>query len=190
MDAEIHIIHLTHRRDRLAHLSEQLINQRITHYRLWDGIIDSQKSSRGIAWAHQQIIRWASREGKDEIIIGEDDLTFTGPGAFRHFIDSEPPHYDMYLGGILYGKIKPDNTVDDFAGTHLYKIKRHFFETFLSLTGEKDIDRDLARRGKFLVCNPIVAIQCDGYSDNTHTNRINEPYFKNRVLWTEDGKFV
>ncbi|HMJ70916.1 MAG TPA: hypothetical protein VK508_18575 [Cyclobacteriaceae bacterium] len=184
MDNEVHVIHLKHRHDRMSHISEQLTSQGINNYRFWEGVIDSQKSSRGIAQAHQQIILWARIEGKDEIIVAEDDLTFTGPGAFRHFIDCEPPHYDLYLGGISYGKIKSDNTVDDFAGTHLYKVKRHFFDTFLSLTGEKDVDRDLARRGKFIVCNPMVAIQCDGYSDNTHTNRINGPYFKNRVLWT------
>lgn len=72
----------------------------------------------------------------------------------------------MYLGGIYYGRIKDDNSVSDFAGTMLYKIHQKFYDTFLSINEEIDIDRALAGKGRFIVCNPFVAIQHEGFSDN------------------------
>lgn len=180
----LHIIHLEYREDRKTHILGQLESQGITDFRFWPGILSTDKASRRIAQAHQQIIRWGKSEGENEVTIAEDDLQFTGLGAFKYFADHEPENYDLYLGGISYGKLKPDNSVDDFAATHLYKIKSHFFDTMLSLTGEKDIDRDLAHRGKFFVCNPMIAIQCDGYSDNSRKHQHNSIYWKGRELWT------
>lgn len=99
-------------------------------------------------------------------MIAEDDIKFTARGAFDYFIKNEPQEYDLYLGGIIYGNINSDNTVCDFAGTHFYKIKQKFYDTFLSIPEGKDIDRLLANKGKFIVCNPFVAIQNNGFSDN------------------------
>lgn len=180
----VHIIHLEYREDRKTYILGQSEFQGISDFRFWPGIHAPEKPSRGIAQAHQQIIRWAKSEGENEVIIAEDDLQFTGPGAFKYFTDHEPENYDLYLGGISYGKLKSDNSVDDFAATHLYKIKSRFFDTMLALTGEKDIDRDLAHRGRFIVCDPMVAIQCDGYSDNSRKHQNNSIYWKGRELWT------
>jgi len=149
----LHIIHLEYCEDRKTHILRQLEFQGITDFRFWPGILSTDKASLRIAQAHQWIISWAKSRGENEVIIAEDDLQFTGPGAFNYFIDNEPENYDLYLGGISYGKIKFDNSVDDFAAAHLYKIKSRFFDTMLSLAGEKDIDRDLGHRGKFFVCS-------------------------------------
>lgn len=177
---QLHVIHLEHRTDRLVELKSQLAGQKIDEYTVWSGIPDPEKPSRGIA--HQRIVNWAV--SLDKIMIAEDDMVFTAANAFNHFLPCEPEHYDLYLGGISYGKIKMDNSVEAFAGTHLYIIKQPFYKTFLSVSGDIDIDRDLSGKGKFQVCNPMVAIQSDGYSDNKKEYRENSIYFKNKNLWT------
>lgn len=63
---------------------------------------------------------------------------------------------------IIYGNINLDNTVNDFSGLHFYKIKNNFYDTFLSTAEAKDIDRSLANKGKYIVCNPFSAIQHNG----------------------------
>ena len=182
----LHVIHLKHRRDRLAQVLSELENEGINDYVFWEGFHDSEKPVRGIAKAHQQIVRWAMESGLPEVLIAEDDVKFSGKDAFTHYLNNEPEDYDLYLGGISYGKLKLDNSVDDFAGTHFYKIRRRFYQTFLSLSGEKDIDRALAGKGKFIVCNPMIAIQSDGFSDNTLQFRLNSLHFKKRKLWSGD----
>lgn len=179
----LNIIHLSHRVDRRIQLQKQLENQDISDFIFWEGCYDKEKPSRGIAKAHQQIVAWAANNSLNDILIAEDDIEFTGKNAFHYFLQNEPQDYDLYLGGISYGKIKEDYTVDDFAGTHLYKIRKRFFERFNSLSGQKDIDRDLANKGKYVVCNPMIAIQSDGFSDNTKEYRNNKVFFEKRSLW-------
>lgn len=36
----------------------------------------------------------------------------------------------------------------------------------LNLPEDKDYDRAMAGPGKYIVCDPLVASQCNGYSDN------------------------
>lgn len=179
----LHIIHLPHRIDRRKLVLEELQSQGIFDFVFWKGFHDVEKPSRGIAKAHQQIVAWAAEQRLPEVMIAEDDVEFTGPGAFQYYLAGAPAEYDLYLGGISYGKINDDYTVDDFAGTHLYTIRKRFYETFLSLTGVKDIDRALAKKGTYSVCHPMVAIQRDGYSDNVHEYRNNKQYFEDRKLW-------
>ena len=69
-------------------------------------------------------------------------------------------------GGIYFGSLNTDNSVEDFAGLTLYKIRQKFYDTFLSINEDKDLDRELSKKGKFLVCNPFVAVQHNGFSDN------------------------
>jgi hypothetical protein len=88
--------------------------------------LDTENPKRGIAKAHKQIIQWASNQNLPSILIAEDDIKFTAKRAFEYFIKNEPPDFDLYLGGITYGKINTDNSVTDFAGTHLYKINKKF----------------------------------------------------------------
>lgn len=73
--------------------------------------------------------------------------------------------------------------MNDFAGMHFYKIKKNFYDTFLSISEEKDIDRSLANKGKFIVCSPLVAIQHNGISDNQKTHQNYDRYVQNRELF-------
>ncbi|HRN91896.1 MAG TPA: hypothetical protein PLE75_02765 [Ferruginibacter sp.] len=162
----LNIIHLSKREDRLALLKDQLIIQGISDYKLWEGIVDKSNPAKGISKAHKQIVAWAKKEKLKSIVIAEDDVKFTAKGAYNYFIKNKPTQYDLYLGGIYYGKIKEDHTVSDFAGMMLYIIHERFYDVFLSVHEESDIDRSLANKGTFVVCNPFVAIQHEGYSDN------------------------
>lgn len=179
---ELNIIHLEQRKDRFKLLENQLVEQNIVKYRLWEGIVD-KNPKRGIAKAHKQIIEWANNQNLPSIIVAEDDIKFTARGAFEYFLQNEPQDYDIYLGGIIYGNINSDNSVNDFSGTHLYKINKRFYNTFLSLSEEKDIDRSLANKGKFIVCNPIVAIQHNGFSDNRKRHQNYDRHLQNRQLF-------
>ena len=180
---QLNIIHLKEQKDRAQLLDKQLIEQNITNYKIWEGIEDKENPKRAIARAHKQIIEWARNQNLPSLLIAEDDIKFTAKGAFEYFIKNEPKEFDLYLGGITYGNINPDNSVSDFAGTHLYKINQNFYDTFLSVSEEKDIDRSLANKGKFIVCNPFVAIQQNSFSDNQKRYQNYDLYIQNRQLF-------
>jgi hypothetical protein len=131
----LHIIHLNHRIDRLAHVANQLEYQNITNFRIWEGFYDQEKPSRGIAKAHQQIDTWAMDQLAEDVLVAEDDVEFAGKNSFSYFLQNEPTIYD------------------------------------------------LAGRGKYFVCNPMVALQIDGFSDNINEYRNNKGFFEKRNLW-------
>ena len=162
----IHIIHLPHRNDRYKLLLKELESQHIKDFRIWEGIVDTEIISRGISRAHKQIVRHAKALQLPDVLIAEDDLHFTAPGAFQYFLDNKPVDYDIYLGGITWGWIGENNEVNDFSGITLYMVNENFFDRFLSIPADKDLDRQLRHKGKFIVCNPMVVIQHDGFSDN------------------------
>jgi hypothetical protein len=180
----LHIIHLPHRTDRMTLLLKELGRQEISDYKVWPGII-TVRPSFGIAIAHQQIVKWANQENLPEVTIAEDDVQFTADGAFRYYSQSKPSSFDLYLGGITYGELLHDNTITDFAGTHLYTIHQNFYTTFLDQNGEEDIDRALKNKGRFIVCDPMVAIQRNGFSDNRKKEMDYSIYFKDRSLYQD-----
>lgn len=179
----LNIIHLTHRKDRLINLIKELDNQLITEYLIWDGILDLENPSRGISKAHKQIVQMAKKNNLPFVLIAEDDIKFTAKGAFNYFLQSEPKDYDLYLGGIYYGNIKPDNSAEDFSGLTLYMIQSKFYDTFLSIPENLPLDRGLSKKGFYLVCNPFIAIQYDGYSDNKKSYQNYDMYLKGRNLY-------
>jgi hypothetical protein len=179
----LHIIHLDRRTDRLQKLTAQLKEQNI-YACLWPGIIDPVNSRKGIARAHQQIVAFAKQEKLSQIIIAEDDIQFTSVGAFDYFINNRPAQFDLYLASIYYGKISADNTVNDFAGLTLYSIHENFYDQFLAIDTTIDIDRALAGKGKFVVCNPFVAIQHNGYSDNKKMVCNYDTLLEGRILFS------
>jgi len=163
---ELHIIHLPHRSDRLTLLNQEFETQNITAYKIWNGIIHPSNPATGISQAHKQIVRYALENGLPEILIGEDDLKFTAPGAFDYYLQQKPTEYDLYLGGISYGQLNSDNTVNDFSGTLLYMVHERFYQTFLSIPEDKNLDRSLKHKGKYIVCDPQPVIEHYGYSDH------------------------
>lgn len=162
----LHIIHLSHRKDRLELLQQGLREQRVTDFRIWDGIQDPESTRRGISKAHKQIIAWAKANQLSSVLIAEDDVWFSALGALDYFLNQQPADFDLFLGGIIWGEIKCDHTVEDFAGAMLYLANARFYDTILTLPEDKDYDRAMAGRGKFVVCHPMVASEHVGFSDH------------------------
>ena len=179
----LNIIHLSHRKDRERLLIEQLKDQNIVDYKLWEGVFDKENPKCGIARAHKNIVRWAQSQNHPFVLIAEDDIKFTAIGAFEYFIKNEPKEYDLYLGGVMHGEINEDHSINDFSGLTLYKIRENFYDTFLSLSEERDIDRELANKGKFIVCNPFTVVQHNGFSDNKNEYQNFDLYLQQHKLF-------
>lgn len=170
----INVIHKADRLDRLELLQQEQWEQGFK-MRLWDAIIDKHPQT-GISKAHKQIVFWAKYTGQKEVCIAEDDVSFCGPGAYEYFLSNKPNDYDLYLGGIYKGLIREDSTVEKFSCLHLYIIHERFYKTFLKADEKENIDIWLGGKGKFVVCDPLAAIQHDTPSDNNKTRIRQENY--------------
>lgn len=160
----VHCIHDADRKDRFKLLQKEIEEQKF-EVRIWPAI-KAEKPKIGISLAHKQIVRWAKEENLEEVIVMEDDCHWVVPGAFEYFLNKKPSAYDLYLSSIMWGKIRPDNSVDDYAGNQCYFIHRRFYDTFLESHPLKDIDRAVARKGRFIVCQPFASIQHETVSGN------------------------
>lgn len=180
----LNIVHLEHRSDRYETLMKELSQQQIKYYKIWPGISnDLYPPFGGIGKAHKQIIQEAKRKNFTSTLIAQDDIKFTAKGAYQYFMENIPYDFDIYLGSIYYGKIKSDNTVNDFAGLTLFLVHERFYETFLSLPENQHLDRSLKGKGKFVVCHPFVATQYNGYSDNRKAYCNNDNFLRRRTLF-------
>jgi hypothetical protein len=160
-----HIIHDRNRKDRFEVLLRELSTQGIS-YILWDAVKDITPGT-GISKAHKNIVAWAKQNHQPEVLIMEDDVRFCGPGSFDYFLKNKPDEFDLYLAGIYYGQLSPENTVKTFSALHCYIIHERFYDTFLSVPIKYQLDTYLSEQnGLYKVCHPFAAIQHNGYSDN------------------------
>ena len=185
---EINFIHLPQRKDRLNSLKKEVQEQNISEYRLWNGIIDLEITARGISKAHKQIVLYAKDNNMPQILIAEDDVHFTEKGAFDFFLENKPSDYDLYLGGVYFGKLMSNNTVEDFSGLTCYAVHARFYDKFLSIPENIHLDRALKGFGKYVVCNPFAVIQHNGFSDNTNTFTNYDHFIKGRKLFSHFEK--
>lgn len=147
------------------------------------GIIDKMIPFAGISRSHKSIVRKA-RSRKDKMCcIAEDDIVFTAPGAWQHFLNNMPEDFDLYLGGISNGHIALNNTCKDFRGLFLYIIHERFYDTFLEIQEKQNIDAELANKGKYIVCNPFAAIHADGYSHHHGAKKTYGHLWEGRKLY-------
>ena len=113
---QFNVIHLPNRIDRWSLIQKEISDQKISDVRFWNGIIDNTLPCRGISRAHKQIVTWARDQDYEEVLIAEDDIRFTALGAFQYFLKNKPTDFDIYLGGITWGTVKNNQTVNDFSG--------------------------------------------------------------------------
>ena len=152
--------------DRRASFIKQLIQQEITDFRIWPGILDLSMPFRGICRAHKQIVKNAKDQGLPRVCIMEDDVCFFAKGAFEFFVKNIPDDYDIFLGSISSGELDKDNAVKWFRGMSLYIVHERFYDTFLSVKETANIDSVLSDKGVYKVCPALVCYQMDGYSYN------------------------
>lgn len=163
----VHVLHLRgteHSNDRYASITQQLIHQNIANYKIWDGLEDKYNVCRAINKSHKQIIKWAKDNSMPNICILEDDCVFTSLGAFDFFMKNKPIEFDMYLGSLSSGKPDEKGVVKWFRGMTLYMVNGCFYDIFLSVKDDENIDAALSNKGNYIVCPEAVCYQKDGYS--------------------------
>lgn len=155
-----------HRPERMPVLANELETQGITNYRFWDSVyLPSVKAS--INAAHRQIIEYAKLAEFPDVIVAEDDVKFSAPGAWEYFLSKKPRYFDIYLGGIFIGEPDENGDVKEFTGMTMYCVSERFYSRFLAVDPNEHIDVALAGRGHYVVCDPFVVTQHDGHSTNT-----------------------
>lgn len=168
----VNVISLPEAKERLSNFILESIKQKFD-YKVWEGIVDTQVPFRGVSQIHKKIVRYAKDNNLPYIIIAEDDCRMTDQFAFDFFIKNIPQDYDLFLGGIYNmigngGTLDENNRVTDFfCGMTMYVVNRRFYDSFLQANELNHIDRELSKSSKdkkFIVCNPFVCIQENGYS--------------------------
>lgn len=194
----INVISLPHRIDRKIHIVSEFKQQGITNYEFWNGIVASPPFV-GIQRAHKQIVKDAKNKGLDMCCICEDDIKFSDIGSWKYFIENIPKKFDLYLSSIYWGEIDEYNIVKDFSSLTLYIIHSGYYDTFLNTPEIGHLDRSQCIRippenipqphGKFIVCNPFISYQIEGFSDNVqHETDYFNTYMKGRRFFTNLAK--
>lgn len=164
----INIINLWKREDRLLHLCNEAKVQGFA-FKLWEGIEEFNTSAMNINKAHKRIVQWAKDNKMKKVFIAEDDIVFSAPGAWDYFRSKEPDSFDLFYSMIYSGQIEGNRIMNGFSGMTLYVVNERFYDFFLSIPDHVHIDRWLGQYAfekEYYVCDPFVARQMGGYSDN------------------------
>lgn len=160
----IHIINLKKRVDRRAEVTKQMEMEKCS-YMFWNGIL-GKTPKENVAAAHKQIIQHAKDNGLPEICVAEDDLQWTGSGAWKYFLENKPTDFDVYVGSYYSGKHDEKFIVKGFRGLTIYICAAKYYDTFLSLSESIHIDSAIDLSGAKIVVSPkFVATQSPGFSD-------------------------
>lgn len=149
--------------------------------RFWEGVIE-QHGHTGISKAFKKIIKNAMDAGLPRVLIAEDDMIFTSPGAYNYFIDKIPEDYDIYLGGVYSAQYSDDGRIiNGYSGNTLMMINERFYDFILSDEKNDHLDRwlgNFAYRFKYFVCLPFVVRQMEGWSENHRKETRHESYLQ------------
>lgn len=163
------ILHNDNREERLERLFRDMQIQGIREYKLWPIIRDPSRT-KSISMGHKQIVRWAKENDLEEILIFEDDIRWGKEGAHDYFMANKPQgDWDLYLGGVYipyFDDRNNKNRLTGFVGFHCYIVRKKFYDIFLNVPENIDIDRALNGLGDYRLCYPYAAVQYNGWSDN------------------------
>lgn len=158
--------------------------------RFWEGV--PGKLGEGINKAFKNIVRWAKENNLDRVCIGEDDLVFSAPGAWQYYLDNIPDDYDIYLGGVYYAELQEGRIMNGYSGNTLITVHQRFYDFFINIDlplDNKHLDRMLgcfAYEKKYIVCEPFVVSQLEGYSDNLRSPTKHSSYLAEMKLFGRD----
>lgn len=181
----VNILHGGHS-PRIPILLNELQQQGINEFNIVEGIHDKDSVVKAINLSHKKIVEQALDNGEEMCCIFEDDIKFTDLGAWDYFLTKKPKSFDLYLGGIYLGDILPNNTVKSFTALHCYIIHSKFYATFLSTPDNIHIDHSLANLGDYHVCNPMAAVQYNGWSSNTGKDETYDNLYSNRSYFKKN----
>ncbi len=190
----LNIIHLPndslnfpHREIREQSFLKQIEEQNITDYKVWDGIYEKHDPKKGICMSHKKIIRDAKENNLPCCLIMEDDCVFSSPGAFDYFLSQVPEDYDLFMGIIYHGEIQENRVVNGFSGgVTFYLVHERFYDTLLDVADSSHIDRELGNlcfKYKYIVCQPYIVWQRDGYSENMRRQMSYKSYNDNILFY-------
>ncbi len=166
----LNIIHLSKRIDRLILLTDELKEQKISRYVLWEGeeVIKSRRT--GVTRSHKRIVQDAKNKNLDYVLIAEDDIRFFGVGAWKFYLKNTPKKFDIYFGMVYVGDFDNKNRIHSVcSGFTLYCVHKRFYDVFLSVPDDCHIDQTITSFHKthlMIVCNPFVCEQNGTFSDN------------------------
>lgn len=156
-----------YREERLLSIVSQSKNYGFA-VRFWEGVHE-KIAKTGISKAFKKVIRWAKENNLPEVIIAEDDMVFTSPGAWEYFLSNKPEDFDIYSAGIYSGMIEGNRIINGYSGQTLIIVRERMYDLILSADESGDLDRWLGSycmEKQYIVCLPFVCKQLGGYSDN------------------------
>lgn len=161
---KLNIIYDARRVEKYDPLINELIGQGIMDFEIFPCIMLPDIVS-SINSSHKMIVRDAKEKGLPEVFIAEDDLQFTGKGAWDYFLSKKPSpeNYDLYLASTYI----IEEPLKSICGFHLYSVSAKFYDTFLSAPDNQHIDtlfNDI--KGDYVFCHPFPALQRPGFSAN------------------------
>ena len=180
---KIAVIHNFDVGDRFDRLMSEFKEQGIKEFSFFPAVYDSHSVKRAINLAHKQCVQYAKDAHLPEICIMEDDVHFTNPDSFSYFLRNKPSDFDIYLSGIYIGEIQKDQTVHNFTGFHCYIVNKKFYDIYLNTPLDEHIDRALGGLGKYVVSDPFIAIQYNGFSYNTKMDMNYDSLLEGRKLY-------
>ena len=167
---KVNIIHDNRRIEKYGHLLDELIQQGITNYRIWD-IVLMPNVVESINASHKQIIKWAKDNKQKEVCIFEEDVMFSYPNGWQYFLKNKPENFDVYIAGSYltdnrYNWEYPLVKVNSWVGSHCIIVAEKYYDTLLSLSNTDHIDTANEGLGDFYVCFPFPCLQRPGFSAN------------------------
>lgn len=183
----VQCINLAERTDRRESILAEVATQGLD-IQFWPGIID-KIPYKGIAKAHQQIIRWAKESNLPEVTIIEDDAAFTAPDAYQYYLHKKPKTFDLYFGGTYSAEIREGRIMNGFSGLTLYTISKRFYDFALNVRVDWHFDRAMGEWAfdkAYYICEPFIVYQKMGYSDNQRKKVSYETYHKNFKFYKND----
>lgn len=184
----LNILHLESRRDRLQSFLEQTAAQSI-RYTVWDGFISHKFPQTNISNGHKQIVRDARNRKLKFVVIAEDDIKFSSPGAWSYYLSQKPDSFDMYFGMLYAGETDEYGEVQKgrmSGALTLYTIHERFYDTFLAMDEKLNLDYALgliADKHDFFVCKPMVCFQENGFSDHFQKEMNYDVFLEGKTLY-------
>jgi len=154
--------------------------------RFWEGITTEPLRCSSISKSHKQIVKDAKERKLPMVCIAEDDFILSAPGAWEFYLQNIPQDFDLYLGGIYSGQIHENRIMNGFSGFTMYIVHERFYDFFLNANDVDHIDRALGNfcfEKMYLLCNPFVVYQMEGYSDNHGRDTAHSSYLEKMKLF-------
>lgn len=175
---------------RYSTMVKEMNSQYNGEYEIFDAIVYND-SSKGISESFKEIIK--ANYNEPLIHIFEDDVKFTSSKSREIFEDAFerlPENWDIFLAGSY--TYEPDRNygcflkINNFRTLNSVVIRKSAYDLFLShdFSKDKNIDSWVASKNpNVYVCNPMVAIQYDGYSYNAKKKtNYNDRYLKDKNI--------